>query len=137
MGTHFELKVEGKLENLPALIDFVISSLRSMHASDGCAFDVQLAVDEIATNIIKYAYWKKPGPIWTSLSLDGDRVIVVIRDEGRPFDPTKVSPPELGRNIEDMAVGGLGIYLAKKVMGSIDYSHADGQNVLTMTRPVR
>jgi anti-sigma regulatory factor (Ser/Thr protein kinase) len=45
--------------------------------------------------------------------------------------------PDLGRNVEDIAVGGLGIYMAKKVMDSVEYSYVDGQNVLTMTRPVR
>jgi len=137
MGEHFELKVDGRLENLPALIDFVIASLKKMRVSDECAFDVQLAVDEIATNIIKYAYKDKSGPIWAELRLDGDRVVAIIRDEGRPFDPTRAPAPDLGRDLEHRQVGGLGIYLAKQVMGSIHYSYSGGRNVLTMTRPVR
>lgn len=137
MGEHFELKVEGKIENLPELIEFVIVSLNKMHVSDQCAFDVRLAVDEIATNVIRYAYPEKPGPVWTEVSLEDGRVVVVIRDEGRRFDPTKTPPPDLVSDLERRQVGGLGIYLAKKVMGSIDYSYADGRNVLTMTRSIR
>ncbi len=82
----YELKVKGKLENLPAIIDFIIGSLRKLGADDESAFDAQLAVDEIATNIIKYAYKDRAGDIRTTCRKDGQVIDITLSDEGPAFE---------------------------------------------------
>jgi serine/threonine-protein kinase RsbW len=132
-----ELEARAKLENLPALIDFVIGSLKKLGVDDHTTFAIQLAVDEISSNVIWYAYKDKPGSIWLACRRDADAILVTIRDEGYPFDPTRVLPPDLDADLEHRRPGGLGIYLAKQVMDSITYTYEAGQNVLTMKKFIK
>jgi anti-sigma regulatory factor (Ser/Thr protein kinase) len=133
----FEHKAEAKLENLPGIIDFMIVSLKMLGVDDHSTFDIQLAVDEISANIIKYAYGDAGGIIRTACRRDGNAILVTIQDDGYPFDPTRIPPPDLGSDLEHRKVGGLGVYLAKKVMDSVIYRYENGQNVLTMKKFIK
>jgi anti-sigma B factor antagonist/serine/threonine-protein kinase RsbW len=133
----FEHKAEAKLENLSGIIDFVIVSLKMLGVDDHSTFDIQLAVDEISVNIIKYAYGETGGSILTACRRDGNAIFITIMDDGRPFDPTHIPSPDLGSDLEHRKVGGLGVYLAKKVMDSVIYRYENGQNVLTMKKFIK
>lgn len=133
----FELEAGAKLENLPAIIDFMIGSLKKLGVDDHSTFDIQLAVDEISVNVIRYAYKDKPGSIWLACRRDANAIFVTIRDEGYPFDPTRVPPPDLGADLEHRTPGGLGIYLAQKVMDVVTYKREADQNVLTMEKFIK
>ena len=133
----FEHKTEAKLENLSGIIDFMIVSLKMLGVDDHSTFDIQLAVDEISVNIIKYAYGETGGSILTACHRDGNAIFITIMDDGRPFDPTRIPSPDLGSDLEQRKVGGLGVYLAKKVMDSVIYSYENGQNVLTMKKFIK
>jgi anti-sigma regulatory factor (Ser/Thr protein kinase) len=133
----FELEAGAKLENLPAMIDFVIGSLKKLGVDDHSTFDIQLAVDEISANVIRYAYKDKPGRIWLACRRDANAILITIRDEGYPFDPTRVPPPDLDADLAHRKPGGLGIYLAKQVMDTVSYKHEAGRNVLTMKKFIK
>ena len=63
----------------------------------------------------------------------GDAVVkFVLTDDGIPFDPTKEEDPDVTLSAEERQIGGLGIFLVKNIMQSVEYSRVDGQNVLTM-----
>lgn len=77
---------------------------------------VELAVVEACTNIIRYAYPEsQPGNLGISLSREGEAVEILLLDEGAPFDPTRVPPPDLRRANE----GGYGIFLIRAIMSSV------------------
>jgi anti-sigma regulatory factor (Ser/Thr protein kinase) len=133
----FDYEAEAKLENLPKIIDFTIGSLKKLGVDDHSTFDIQLAVDEISTNIIKYAYKDEAGRIHVSCRREGNVILFTIADNGYPFDPTRVPPPDLEADLEHRKTGGLGIYLAKKVMDSVTYTINDGRNVLTMKKFIK
>jgi len=96
-----------------------------------------LAIDEVATNVIMYAYPGGRGKIHLALRRDGDMLRVTITDHGVPFDPTQSAAPDLARPLEERPVGGLGIHLARSMVDEITYRRAGDANILMMTAQVK
>jgi serine/threonine-protein kinase RsbW len=94
-----------------------------------------MAVDEACTNIIKYAYSEEGGVITLTCELQGNDFVVIIRDRGKPFDPSSVPPPDLEADLDERKIGGLGIYLMGKLMDDVSYSFdAKKGNTLVMRK---
>ena len=132
MTARFELKVVGILENLSLIGDFISDSMIASGLDARKIFEVQLAVDEACTNIIKYGYTDETGTIDIICCTRNGELVVVIKDEGKPFDPTSVQPPDLHASLEERQMGGLGVHLIKSMMDEVRYEFIDGKNVLTM-----
>jgi anti-sigma regulatory factor (Ser/Thr protein kinase) len=97
--------------------------------------EVQTAVDEACTNIIKYAYSGQNGTITVTCDRQNNDFVVTIRDWGKPFDPESVSLPDLEADLDERKTGGLGIYLMKKLMDDVSYSFdARNGNTLVMRK---
>lgn len=96
---------------------------------------VQTAVGEACTNVMKYAYSGKGGPITLTCEMKDHDLVVVINDHGKPFDPGSVSPPNLDASLEKRRIGGLGIHLMKKYMDEVTYNFKeDTGNTLVMKK---
>jgi serine/threonine-protein kinase RsbW len=95
---------------------------------------VELAVIEACTNIIRYAYpVSSPGNLGVCLARAGDSIEILLLDEGAPFDPTEVSPPDLHQSHE----GGYGIFLMRTIMDSVTYGRRGSRwNCLRFVREV-
>ncbi len=133
-STQFELKIDAKVENLSVIADFIATTMRQLGVEEGI-FEVQTAVDEACTNIIQYAYSGKGGTIAISCELQNDDFVVIIRDSGTPFDPGSIPPPDFEAVLEERRIGGLGIYLMRKLMDDVSYSFdAKKGNELTMRK---
>ena len=63
-----------------------------------------------------------------------DRFEFILSDSGIPFDPTSAADPDLEPDVAQRPVGGLGIYLVKRIMDEVTYSRTDGKNILSMTK---
>jgi len=128
------LKTDAKLENLSVIADFISSSMSQLGIEAG-VFEVQTAVDEACTNIIKYAYSEEGGVITITCESQDNDFVVTIRDNGKPFDPSSVPPPDLEADLDKRRIGGLGIYLMKKLMDDVSYSFdARKGNILVMRK---
>ena len=98
-------------------------------------FKVNLALDEVVTNIIRYAHDDgRQHPISVRLAVEQDALTAEVEDDGRAFNPLDVPVPDIGASIEDRPIGGLGIHLVRSVMSSVEYRREDGRNVLTMKK---
>lgn len=98
-------------------------------------FEVQTAVDEACTNIMKYAYPEKGGVITVTCEMQGNDFVVTIKDKGKPFDPSSVPPPDLEADLDKRKIGGLGIHLMRKLMDDVSYSFdAEKGNRLVMRK---
>ncbi len=102
------------------------------------AFKFQLALDELLTNVVAYAFDEPSDPVITVvLHLTDSGIQAVIKDNGRPFNPLRDAPaPELDLSAEDRAVGGLGIHLTKAFVETLDYERKDGWNRLSLVQPL-
>jgi len=98
-------------------------------------FSVNLALDEVVTNIIRYAHDDgRQHPIVIRLTLEPGVLTVEVEDDGRAFNPLEAPAPDLHASIEDRPIGGLGIHLVRSVMTSVEYRREDGRNLLTMKK---
>lgn len=103
-------------------------------------FDLQLAVEEILTNVISYAFGDdRPHTIALRLALVTEprrRVEVEVEDDGRPFDPLTAPPPDVHAAVADRPIGGLGIHLVRRVMSDLAYRRCGDRNVLVMGKAI-
>lgn len=97
-------------------------------------YKVKLTLEEILTNIVKYAF-SDSGTHTINVTLQMTDTVVWMQfvEEGREFDPCSLPPPELGESILESDEGGLGIHLVRQAADSMDYRREDGKNVLTIT----
>jgi len=131
----YEIELDSKIENLPVVSDFIDNTLIHFQAEADSIFKIQLAVDEVCTNIINYAYQGVIGSIKIQLELTGDDIIITIKDKGKRFDPTSVPPPDVNSDLEQRKIGGLGVHFVKKLMDSISYSFDPREgNILSLRK---
>ena len=109
------------LSDLPRIIEFLVNWLESK-GLDKYSFPLETAVDEASTNVVKHAYKGKGGFFEISCELQGHEIVITIRDRGKPFDPNSVPLPDVNADLENRRVGGLGIYMMKKMMDEVKYS---------------
>lgn len=97
---------------------------------------IEVAIDEILTNIALYAYTPGTGNIDIDYELDEDNgnLTIVITDEGREFDPLAKDDPDISLDEKGRQIGGLGIFIVKTVMDEVTYQRIDNKNVLTLRR---
>ncbi|MFC1910114.1 ATP-binding protein [Chloroflexota bacterium] len=121
----FELEIDSKMENLPLVTDFVEDVLAQIGADQASSYKIQLAIDEACTNVIKHAYGQEDGPVRLVMELIDDDLVINLHDNGKPFAPDTIPPPDLDAELEARKIGGLGIYFVKKVMDEVSYSFDD------------
>lgn len=101
-------------------------------------FQLHLCIDEVLTNVISYAFGKDlPGSHMIEVRVDPSpaSVRVVIRDDGKPFNPLRDVPPaQLTPNVLARKIGGLGVHFMREYMSELHYAYADGHNVLTLVK---
>jgi len=122
------------LESLVEIRRFVKEAANRARIEDSRAYQLQLAVDEIATNVILYGY-KDAGEgavISISSEANGDGLVITLKDQSPPFDPRAMEMPEatdLAKPLEERKIGGLGIFLAIQGVDRFEYRHKDGYNL--------
>jgi len=96
-------------------------------------FQAELVFEEIVTNVIRYGYDDQElHLVEVAVRVDDDDVVMVVSDDGKPFDPLERASPELPNSLAEAHVGGLGIMLVRKAAREITYQRRDARNVLTV-----
>lgn len=133
------ISVLNELENLPLISDFINRQMLKHGLDEAKIFDVRVAVDEVCTNIIQYAYPQgQEGIIHITCVMEGSHFVVIIEDNGQPFDPLQVSDPRVEGELEERELGGLGVYFMKQLIDELKYEYReeDGSESLTMIKYV-
>ena len=133
-----EWTLEAKVENLPALTAYIEEELDRTDCSMKARMQLDVAVDELFSNISRYAYAPDTGDVTVRFDYDESErtVSITFKDRGIPYDPTKKADPDVTLPAEDRTVGGLGIYLVKKTMDGITYRREDGCNILCIRKKI-
>ena len=109
--------------------------LRRHEPSSEATYFLLLAIEELVTNCIAYGYDDAgEHTIVLSLSVDGQTLTLIVIDDGHPFDPLAVPPPDLSLDIEHRPLGGLGIFLLREFADHIAYERRGNTNRLTLTK---
>ena len=117
------------------IIAFLMNS-PDIPEDEALRFKIGLSVEEAVENVVRYAYDGGIGWLEAETSLDHDTLVLSIelRDAGKPFNPLESPDPDITLPADKRDIGGLGIFLCKKMMDSISYRYEDGINVLVMTK---
>ena len=133
-----ELKTLAMIENIPQVSGFAEEELEKMGASMKTLIQVNVAIDEIVSNISYYAYPdnKDAGPLTVKIqkSEDGLRARLIFEDEGVPYNPLEKEDPDTTLGVEERGIGGLGIFIVKKTMDFAGYAYEAGKNILTIEK---
>jgi len=132
------ITVPGTLDSLAKISDFITDATTRAGLDDHAAWQVQLAVDEAATNIIQHGYEDAArGDIELAWYLDENQLVVTLRDYGRRFNPDDVPAPDITSPLEERQAGGLGLYIMSRLMDTVRFDFDDTQgNLLTMAKRI-
>jgi len=125
-----------RFDQLDSIRGFATQAARDAGMDDSETYAIELAIDEACTNIIEHAYQgENRGDIECTCESDDVCLTIVIRDHGKPFDPSTIVKPDLGADIDTRAVGGLGVFLMKQLMDEVHFEPLGTVgNVLTMVK---
>lgn len=131
-----ELTLDATIENIETVTDFVTAELESIHCPRKAQVQISIAIDELFSNIARYAYNPETGPavVQVEVAQNPLAVIITFMDHGVPYDPLANLNPDTSLSAEDRDVGGLGIYLVKNIMDDVTYEYKDGRNVLKIKK---
>lgn len=121
------------MESFRPLTEAVLACARRMNFTSARLGELELILEEVLVNIIRYAYQASAGEIEIACAPAGeDGLRISVMDTGVPFNPLEKSDPDLDAAIEDRPIGGLGIYLVRQLANEVLYRRDGEKNVLTL-----
>ena len=131
-----EITVKALVENISVVTDFVDDFLDNHDCPIKAKMQINIAVDEIFSNISHYAYGNDIGEAKVKLEMKDDprAVLITFIDGGVPYNPLEKKDPDTTLSAEEREIGGLGIYMVKKNMDEMSYVYSNGKNQLTMKK---
>lgn len=134
-----ELTLQAKVDNLGPVMDLVEKQLMPAGCKMKTLMQVQIAVEEIFVNIAHYAYGESVGMV--RIQVDVERTteqeqaaVITFADSGTPYNPLERKEPDTGLSAEERPIGGLGIFMVKKSVDSVEYEYRNGENVLVLKK---
>jgi len=124
----------GMMDSVPDIIGFIEDACEGAAVGPGVCFDLTLAVEEAASNVIVHGYRGSGGMLKIRFETTNGDVVIVLRDHARPFKPGKVRPPNKTVPLEDRPLGGLGMHLIHQLMDEVVYEVLPDGNLLTMIK---
>ena len=133
-----ELTIEATPENVEQVIEFIDGMLEEYGCGVREQIAIDVAVDELFSNIAHYAYNPETGYATVRVDVKNDPLAVEITfiDHGVPYDPMAKADPDTTLSVEDRQIGGLGILIVKKSMDAVNYEYKDGKNILTIKKNI-
>jgi sigma-B regulation protein RsbU (phosphoserine phosphatase) len=123
------------VQTIPQLSEFVEGVGEELGFDMETTMSLNLALEEAVVNVMNYAYPKDTaGTVQIDAEANDVRLKFTITDQGMPFDPTAKADADTTLSVEDRPIGGLGIFLVRQLMDSINYERVNGSNVLTLRK---
>jgi len=131
------LVIKNDLAEIARLSEIVDGMGQQHGVSAEALYAVNLALDEVLTNVISYGYADRhEHQICIRLELQDGEFIAETEDDARPFNPLTAPAPEVGAPLHEKPLGGLGIHLAKTMMEGMAYRREREKNILTMRKKI-
>ena len=134
-----QMTVTAIVSQVKKVTEFVNRRLKILGCSERIRVQVDVAIDEIFSNIAHYAYQKGTGTATVTVDTEKDPpcVVITFADQGVPYDPLAQERPDVTRLPKAVRpIGGLGLIMVKKIMDDVSYEYRDGQNILTIRKKI-
>jgi phosphoserine phosphatase RsbU/P len=133
MTEHIEIKLRNNLSEFASASQALTEFGRQQGLPDSVLHDLNLALEEILTNIISYGYTDSgEHEIRVRLSVQPGEVKAEVEDDGQPFNPLDVPEPDTAKLLDERTIGGLGIHLVRKIVDGLEYERQGERNLLTI-----
>ncbi len=129
------LILENKMTELERIQTVIEELAEEWDISFALSNTLNLVLEEAFSNLVNYAYQdEKPHTIETRFERRPDRIVITLIDDSQPYDPTRKGDPDITLSAEERPIGGLGIFLIKKMMDEVEYKQVDNLNHFIMTK---
>ncbi len=123
------LTVEPTKASAARVLGFLEGELERLELPSRTVNRLMVAMDEIYSNIVRYSGAKRAH---VRCAEEKGVLTLTIRDDGTPYNPLEAKEPDVTACAEGREIGGLGIFMVRKMMDSVDYKYEDGHNILTL-----
>jgi serine/threonine-protein kinase RsbW len=124
------MQLPARIENMELLVQFISGNAGKLGFSFKRIKEIELAAEEALVNIINYAYPERHGDIKVTCVQHPNRFVIEIEDTGIAFDMLSLKDPDISAGICDREIGGLGVFLIRKLMDDVHYHRENGKNIL-------
>ena len=133
-----EFKLIASIENLEQVINFINKELDSNACPAKIKTQIDVVIDELFANIANYAYKEKDGEVIIKIDFEENPkcVEITFMDRGIPFNPLEREDPDITLSINERQIGGLGIFMVKKIMDEVTYDFKEGYNILKIKKNI-
>jgi anti-sigma regulatory factor (Ser/Thr protein kinase) len=133
-----ELTIPALIKNIDTVTEFVNSELEKYNCPQKARVQINVAIDELFGNIAHYAYSHHEGNATVQVTFEKDprAVVITFIDKGIPYNPLQKEDPDVTLSAEDRKIGGLGIYMVKKIMDAVEYKYEDGHNTIRIIKRI-
>ena len=133
-----KLVIKNDISEISKLATFIGELSEELDFTPELNFNLNLVLEEAISNVILYAYGKEEQKEISLVAyLSDNNLVFVLTDLGMEFDPTKVPDADVTLSAEEREIGGLGIYLIRQIMNTVEYQRIDGKNVSTMRKELK
>lgn len=124
----YKLRISSVTDNLEIIRDFINRLAVKGGFSNDVADQIELAVDEACTNVIRHAYhYNAKRMIDIAVHLDKEKMEIIVSDKGQGFDATLLLKPDLEKYVHEARTGGLGIHLMRSLMDEVNFNFKPGK----------
>ena len=125
-----KLILQNEVAEISKLAIFIEELGGEFGLSPELVFNLNLVLEEAVSNVILYAYPKEEHQTISLIARKKDnQLIFVLTDSGKEFDPTQAPDADITLSAEDRPIGGLGIFLIRQIMKTVEYHRIEGKNV--------
>ncbi|MBE6346989.1 MAG: HAMP domain-containing protein [Lentimicrobiaceae bacterium] len=132
-GLSKKLVMRNNIADIALMAEFIENLCEENQLPMDATFNLNLAIEEAVSNVMKYAYpSNEEHEILLTVNKENNNIIFELSDTGKAFDPTKMKDADVTLSAEERPIGGLGIFLIRKIMKSVEYKREGERNVLIM-----
>ena len=134
--SYSEKMFDAKKENIEEMLSFIKDFCNKHKFQNDFCSNLLVVGDELFSNIVKYGYENKGGELFIRLLFNEDQkeFVLTVIDKAPEFNQLEVNNSEVGDNVKEQKVGGLGILIVKKIMSQYAYDRINGKNILVLRK---
>ena len=132
------LNIRNDIQSLPLVNEWIEQCCEEAGLGLDWVMKFQLVIEEMVSNVIFYAYdpQQQEAAIELRFTWEAGMVSILLRDWGKPFDPTAKEDPDITLSVDDRPIGGLGIFMVKQLMDEVRYERVGSSNLLTLQKRI-